>query len=185
MLALRSSAGRAAPALQQLIAPCLPASTCVLLPPSRSLHSTPPSSSLTLAAGAGLVAATAVGARYALGVVARAKAAAASGSSGGASGGAASGSGDGKSESAPPPPSGGGFFGAQAMARRFYKGGFEDKMTRREAALILGVRESADVARVRDRHRKMLVLNHPDLGGSTFLAHKLNEAKEVLIGRGK
>jgi hypothetical protein len=36
--------------------------------------------------------------------------------------------------------SGGGMFGAQAFARRFYKGGFEDRMTRREAALILGVR---------------------------------------------
>lgn len=35
---------------------------------------------------------------------------------------------------------GGGIFGAQAFARRFYKGGFEDRMTRREAALILGVR---------------------------------------------
>ena len=26
------------------------------------------------------------------------------------------------------------------FAKRFYEGGFEDKMTRREAALILGVR---------------------------------------------
>jgi hypothetical protein len=34
----------------------------------------------------------------------------------------------------------GGMFGGQAMAKRFYKGGFEDKMTRREAALILGLR---------------------------------------------
>ena len=38
------------------------------------------------------------------------------------------------------PASTGGFFSAQNMARRFYVGGFEDKMTRREAALILGVR---------------------------------------------
>lgn len=30
--------------------------------------------------------------------------------------------------------------GAEFFARQFYKGGFEDKMTRREAALILGVR---------------------------------------------
>lgn len=34
----------------------------------------------------------------------------------------------------------GSMFGAQAFARRFYKGGFEDKMSRREASLILGVR---------------------------------------------
>jgi DnaJ family protein C protein 19 len=54
-------------------------------------------------------------------------------------------------------------------AKRFYRGGFEDKMTRREAALILGVRESATTDRIRERHRKMLILNHPDMGGSTFL----------------
>jgi DnaJ-domain-containing protein 1 len=72
-------------------------------------------------------------------------------------------------------------FGAQALARRFYRGGFEEKMSRREAALILGVRESADAARIRDRHRKLLMANHPDTGGSTFIAAKLNEAKDLLI----
>lgn len=72
-------------------------------------------------------------------------------------------------------------FGAQSMARRFYKGGFEDKMTRREAALILGVRESSEPTRIRDRHRKLLMANHPDTGGSTYIASKVNEAKELLI----
>ena len=64
-------------------------------------------------------------------------------------------------------------WGAEMLAKRFYRGGFEEKMTRREAALILGVRESATPERVRDRHRKMLMLNHPDMGGSTFLAEKV------------
>ena len=64
-------------------------------------------------------------------------------------------------------------WGAEMLAKRFYRGGFEDKMTRREAALILGVRESATPERIRDRHRKMLMLNHPDMGGSTFLAEKV------------
>ncbi len=75
--------------------------------------------------------------------------------------------------------------GADFWARQLYSGGFEDKMTRREAALILGVRESADPKRIQDRHRKMLIANHPDVGGSTFLAGKINEAKDVLLkGKG-
>jgi DnaJ homolog subfamily C member 19 len=34
---------------------------------------------------------------------------------------------------------------------------------------------------VRERHRKLLLLNHPDAGGSGFIASKINEAKDVLI----
>ncbi|KAF0685084.1 Aste57867_22958 [Aphanomyces stellatus] len=66
--------------------------------------------------------------------------------------------------------------------RNFYDGPFEDKMTRREAALILGVRESASPDRIRNAHRKLLIANHPDTGGSTFLSTKINEAKELLLG---
>ena len=54
-------------------------------------------------------------------------------------------------------------------------------MSRREAALILGVRESADENKIMSAHRKMMFLNHPDNGGSTFLATKVNEAKENLM----
>jgi DnaJ homolog subfamily C member 19 len=53
---------------------------------------------------------------------------------------------------------------------KYYEGGFEDSMTRREAALVLGVRESSSVQRIKDAHRKLLILNHPDTGGSTYLA---------------
>ena len=67
------------------------------------------------------------------------------------------------------------------FARTFYDGGFEEKMTRREAALILGVRESASIERVKDAHRRILLLNHPDRGGSAFLAAKINEAKDLLL----
>ena len=67
------------------------------------------------------------------------------------------------------------------FASGYYEGGFEDKMSRREAALILGVRESATLDRIKDAHRKILVLNHPDRGGSAYLSAKVNEAKDLLM----
>ncbi|KAJ7295310.1 hypothetical protein O6H91_04G019400 [Diphasiastrum complanatum] len=65
--------------------------------------------------------------------------------------------------------------------RRFYEGGFQPTMTRREAALILGVRESVAQEKVKEAHRKVMVANHPDAGGSDYLASKINEAKDVLL----
>ncbi|XP_041482723.1 mitochondrial import inner membrane translocase subunit TIM14-like [Lytechinus variegatus] len=67
----------------------------------------------------------------------------------------------------------------------YYKGGFEPKMSKREASLILGVSASASKSRVRDAHRKIMLLNHPDRGGSPYLATKINEAKDYLESQGK
>lgn len=72
-------------------------------------------------------------------------------------------------------------FGSDWFARTFYDGGFEEKMNKREAALILGVRESAVASRIKDAHRKILLLNHPDRGGSVYIAAKINEAKDLLL----
>lgn len=66
--------------------------------------------------------------------------------------------------------------------KNFYKGGFEPKMNKREAARILGVRESASKERIKEAHRRILMLNHPDTGGSNYVATKINEAKELLLG---
>ena len=73
------------------------------------------------------------------------------------------------------------WFDRMMGARNHYDGGFEDKMTKREAALILGIRESAPVDKVKEAHRRVLLLNHPDRGGSEFLAAKINEAKDLLL----
>lgn len=73
-----------------------------------------------------------------------------------------------------------------SLGKPFYKGGFEPKMTRKEAALILELNERTigrgDAARekIRKNHRKLMLLNHPDRGGSPYLATKVNEAKEML-----
>ncbi|KAI9304348.1 hypothetical protein BJ944DRAFT_87164 [Cunninghamella echinulata] len=69
---------------------------------------------------------------------------------------------------------------------KYYKGGFEAKMSKREAALILGLRESqATKNKIKEAHRKIMLLNHPDRGGSPYLATKINEAKDFLEGKVK
>ena len=47
---------------------------------------------------------------------------------------------------------------------KYYKGGFDHTMSRREAALILAVRESASKKELREAHRRLMMLNHPDSG---------------------
>ncbi|KAM7464145.1 hypothetical protein LguiA_032266 [Lonicera macranthoides] len=72
-----------------------------------------------------------------------------------------------------------------AKLRKFYEGGFQPTMTKREAALILGVRESTPPDKVKEAHRRVMVANHPDAGGSHYLASKINEAKDVMLGKTK
>lgn len=50
------------------------------------------------------------------------------------------------------------------------QGGFQQEMTRREAALILGLRESAAADRIKEAHRRIMTANHPDQGTRTWCA---------------
>ena len=63
---------------------------------------------------------------------------------------------------------------------RAMAGGFESEMTRKEAFQILGLREGASKDAIRTAHRRLMRLNHPDNGGSTYVATKVNEAKDML-----
>lgn len=54
-------------------------------------------------------------------------------------------------------------------------------MSKREAALILGVSENASEEQVREAHRNLITRNHPDKGGSEYLAAKINQARDILL----
>lgn len=69
----------------------------------------------------------------------------------------------------------------QSLANnKYYKGGFEPKMTKREASLILGVSPTASKTKVKEQFKKIMSVNHPDRGGSPYVAAKINEAKDLL-----
>lgn len=58
----------------------------------------------------------------------------------------------------------------------------KDAISRAEAVLLLGLVEPFTHDEVRQAHRKLMMQHHPDQGGDTKLAARLNAAKTHLLG---
>lgn len=54
-------------------------------------------------------------------------------------------------------------------------------MSREDALAILGLEDDASPEQIRTAHKQLMRKLHPDQGGTTWLAARLNQAKEVLL----
>jgi hypothetical protein len=55
-------------------------------------------------------------------------------------------------------------------------------MSRQEAYDVLGLRPGASDADIREAHRRLMRGAHPDAGGSDWLASRINQARDILLG---
>jgi len=62
------------------------------------------------------------------------------------------------------------------------RGGWAGTMTRAEALRVLGLGSDPTPEQIKGAHRALMQKVHPDHGGSDYLAAKINQAKDFLLG---
>jgi len=67
------------------------------------------------------------------------------------------------------------------MHRTSNRANGSNQMDRTEALDVLGLHENASRQDIIDAHRRLISSLHPDHGGSSYLAAKINQAKDTLI----
>ncbi|MCJ1264342.1 mitochondrial import inner membrane translocase subunit TIM14 [Lobaria immixta] len=79
----------------------------------------------------------------------------------------------------------GGATAAGVLGKAYYKAEVNLRLTALDEVdsclrKLLGSERSLTKEKIRKNHRQLMLLNHPDRGGSPYLATKVNEAKEFL-----
>jgi len=71
----------------------------------------------------------------------------------------------------------------QMEAKQATSRGTSGPLTHAEAALILGVSPNASEDEIMQAHRRLIQKNHPDVGGTDYLAAKINQARDILLSK--
>jgi hypothetical protein len=73
--------------------------------------------------------------------------------------------------------------GAEAEVNNKTQSSYSTFMSREEAYRILGLSKGATTADIKKAHKALVQKIHPDHGGSNYLTQKVNQARDILLGK--